>query len=390
MGCTSPTDTSRVRRDTFRRLPALASCMLALGCAAAWPQLSHAGETKAFVVSWFHLAANSTDDDCPQGLNPKGHEIMARILAEQGKSPADIVEIMKGYPGNYPLYAVKRGSIDGKPVNVYQNPTSVPDPQIKVGRGRKGFGFNLDGRIGPDDFVDPQTGEQGVDNQLFRAFGCFSGLRGTPTSRPTWLSIQWDMSRDQMPAWLIEISDVDSLVNDDSVELEIYRAREPIFRNVLGEPQSFMTFQVDPDTRMHHRVKARIKDGVLSTDVFDFYMIADFFLQPEFIFKNARLRLDVKQDGTLKGIIGGYSPWDQAYLGLAAGESAVEGMVALDMPGIYYALRRLADGEVDPQTGTRTTISSAFTVEAIPAFIVDAKSDGNGLTVNAVRQEPAR
>ena len=40
-------------------------------------------------------------------------------------------------------------------------------------------------------FEDPETHEQGVNNQLFRALGCFIAERGTPTTRPTWPAQNW-------------------------------------------------------------------------------------------------------------------------------------------------------------------------------------------------------
>jgi hypothetical protein len=42
---------------------------------------------------------------------------------------------------------------------------------------RIGEGFNLDGKIKPNDFVSPD-GEKGIDNQLYRAWGCDSPWRG--------------------------------------------------------------------------------------------------------------------------------------------------------------------------------------------------------------------
>ena len=326
-------------------------------------------ETVGLVVSWFHVAANSKDGDCPKGLNPNGEAMSRRILGEMGKSKAEIEKIMVDFPFNYGTFATMRGRIDGKPVNVYQHPTSVPDPMMYYQEGKEGYGFNLDGKVGPNDYVEADTGETGIDNNMWRALGCFSSLRGSPTTRPTWPAIQWDMTRDQMPALVIEINNVDDRKNDDDVEVGIYRAQEPIVRNVSGDPQVDMTFRVDPDKRLHNTVKGRIKDGMLVTDSFDFFMIVDPFLQPELDIHKARLRLKLADDGTAKGVLGGYTRWDEIYLSYAAGGSTNEGMLALDMPGIYNNLRKLADDDADPKTGMKRRISSAFTVEAIPAFV---------------------
>jgi hypothetical protein len=363
------------RRSRSGKLKAGLAGVVLAACSA---QVAAASETRGYVVSWFNLASYSVDGDCgPGGTNPKGDEMFRRILKELGKTPAEIEKLMLDFPYNYGNFATMRGRIDGKPVNVYQNPTSVPDPKIRTVTTKVGLGFNLDGKEGPNDFTDAETGEKGVDNQLFRALGCFTSMRGTPTARPVYPEIQWDMTRDQMPAYVIQISGIDDMKNDDDVEFALYRALNPVVRNVSGNVQADMTFQVDPDTRMHKKVHARIKDGVLYTDTFDLFMIVDPFIQPEYRFKRAKLRLTLNPDGTAKGILGGYTNWDQAYINFAFGGSTNEGMLSLDMPGIYYALRHMADGDPDPKTGMNTTISSAFTIEAVPAFVKLPKEPSN-------------
>src|SRR3954470_5304824 len=114
-------------------------------------------ETRGYVISWFHTAANSKDGDCPKGLNPNGEALSRRILTDMGKSKAEIEKIMVDFPFNYGTFATMRGRIDGKPVNVYLNPTSVPDPNAFYQEGKEGYGFNLDGKVGPADYTDPET-----------------------------------------------------------------------------------------------------------------------------------------------------------------------------------------------------------------------------------------
>lgn len=329
-----------------------------------------AAETRAYALSWFSLAPNSQDGDCSKGLNLTSEEIARRILSEQGKSKAEIEKLMVEFPFNYGSYGPNRGKRDGKAANVYTFPTSVPDPKIRLVDGKYAFGFNLDGKVKPGDFTDPETGETGVDNEFWRVMGCFISMRGTLKLRPTWAEIQWDMVRDLMPAMVIEVDGIDDPKNDDQVDVGFYRALEPIVRSVSGAPQPDMTFRVDPDKRLHNKVRGRIKDGLLTTDTFDFYMIADPFLQPRFDLKQAKLRLTMDADGTVKGIIGGYSSWEDFYVSLATGGTTKESMVSLDLPGIYYAFRNRADGaEVKADTGVRTHISAAYQLEGVSAFL---------------------
>jgi hypothetical protein len=332
-----------------------------------------AAETRSYVVSWFHFATFASDADCPTGLNPSADVFFRRLYKELGNTPEQIEKMMANFPngggggGNGNIG--QRGRIDGKPANVYLNPTSEPDPNIKLAVGKVGYGFNLDGKDGPNSFVDPETGEKGIDNQLHRALGCTGSLRGTPKARPTHPAIQWDMTRDNMAAWLIQISGIDDPQNDDDVEVEITRAIEPIIRDMSGEPQRDMTFRVEGNPRMQNRAHAKIKNGRLTTDAFDFYMIGDPFSLPEYEFKNAKLRFDLKPDGSISGILGGYEPWEPIYFSWAIAGGINELNLSIDVPGLYYALRKMADANPDPKTGINMSISASWKIEAVPAFI---------------------
>jgi hypothetical protein len=342
----------------------------------ALPSVARA-ETRGYVVSWFHLATYSQDGDCPDGLNPSADVMFRNILKALGKTPQEIEALFENFPNGKELrpVVINRGRIDGKEVNVYQNPTSEPDPQIKIVKGHFAYGFNLDGKVKPDDFTDPETGEVGVDNQLFRALGCFHTERAMPPARPTYPVIQWDMTRDQMPAWIIQISGIergpDGAVKDGDAQISIYRATGPVTRDAAGNPQADMTFQVDPNPRWQNTAHATIRGGMLMTEQFTFNMADDPFAVPEYNIKEARLRLRLNPDGTLKGIMGGYQPWHAIYASFGVPGSTNEFNLSIDVPGIYYALRKLADAYPDLATGQNTAISSAFAIEAIPAFVVN-------------------
>jgi hypothetical protein len=59
---------------------------------------------------------------------------------------------------------------------------------LQVSRGARDYGprFNLDGKVGPNDFTSPE-GERGIDSQLYRALGCIKNYRGrtAPSSSST-------------------------------------------------------------------------------------------------------------------------------------------------------------------------------------------------------------
>jgi hypothetical protein len=351
-----------------------------------------AAASRGFVVSYFVPGMYSTDGDCPDGKNPNAEGMLRQLLKEQGKSPDEIQKIVTGKMFNAEGYAeleTFRGRIDGKPADVYLHPTSVPDPHIKTVVGKFAVGFNLDGREGPNDFVDPQTGEKGVDNQMFRVFGCFDRVRGTPDSMPTNSAGIWTGTRLGY-AWLIEVNGTGNLQDDPNVEVGIYRGLQAVTRNNAGEVQSFFTYAVDPDPRMqNNRFHGTIKDGMFVSDTpIDFFMIADLRIQPYFDFKRAHLRLAFKPDGSVQGFIGGYLSWDLLYLRYAMGHGVYEFAGAINLPGVYYAMRRLADTDIDkdPVTGMRTRISATYQISGVPAFIMPHSGTATGLSATATKR----
>ena len=54
------------------------------------------------------------------------------------------------------------------------HPTFRDNPKIT---SRSAIGLNLDGKVGPNDFIGPE-GEKGIDNQLYRVLGCVAHFRG--------------------------------------------------------------------------------------------------------------------------------------------------------------------------------------------------------------------
>lgn len=349
----------------------LAACMLAAGLAATDKPAPRPKATKGYVVSWFHMTAFSQDSDCPQGLNLPADLLFARIYKELGKSPAEIAKRVAEFPSGPGIAeAANRGRIGAKPANVYRFPESVPDPQIKTVQGGKAFGFDLDNNPATGGFTEPVTGQPGIDDQLYRAFGCFGTMRGVPPARPTTPSVAWDVIRDHSPAWVMEIIGLDDPKNDPEVEVGIYRAVEPVARNAQGEPQASFTFRIDPTPRLQNRVRGRVKDGVLETDAFDFTMLGDPYAMVEYNFHKARLRLALTDDGGLKGILGGYHEWLPIYTAYALAGAAFEVNLSLDLPGMYHALKKLADADPDPATGQNRQISATYAMELIPAFLL--------------------
>jgi hypothetical protein len=356
----------------------------------AWSGPAAAGETRGYVMNWFYPTGHFGDGDCPSGPNPLSEVFYRRLLKEMGYNPKQIDDVLEGFPneGLYKEIVIVRGR---NHENVYYQPWTVPDPGMKTVEGKFASGFNLNGVVEPNGFTDPETGEQGVDNQLYRAVGCLQAHRAPPPERPAYYQTRWDILRDQMPAYLVEITGLDDPVNDDEVEVGIYRALTPVQRDSTGETRADTTFQVDPDPRSHNRLKGRLKDGVITTEVIPaLHLVGDPYMLTAIDIKQARLRLKLKPDGTLEGVLGGYHDWWPIYWGYGSNGWALEHSIGIEIPAMYYALRRLADGPPDPQTGVRKSISLAYGIEAKPAFVVHLPPKKAPGTAAAPSAAPAR
>jgi len=298
---------------------------LALGGALFATSLSsgaaNASETKGFLLSWFHIAQYYDREDraCPDGINPGPEDYYRRELARIGTPQEEIDEYIENFLDLSQMQersklVQMRGRINGEATDVYAHPYSVPDPNISLVKGPYGFGFNLDGKDKPGDFMDPETGEHGIDNQVFKAVGCTQEIRQHgPNEYAPLPTSYWNVVVEVMPAVLIEISGIDDEQNDDDVTVAIYRGQERPMRDSGGGMLSGMSFRVDPNPKWHNVLKGEIRDGVIYTQPTDVTIATDPFVMPEYNFTDARLRLKINEDGTMNGKLGGYHEWYPFY-----------------------------------------------------------------------------
>ncbi len=335
-------------------------------------------ETRGYAIQLIHTATYPTKEDCPAGGNGGNADIQKRILLSRGYSEAQAVAIITKQgqaDGGNPLAPKerrfnfqKRGSIDGKAVDVGDLPTSEPDPKIETVQGHYAYGFNLTGQPTSYSFEDPETHEM-VQNQIWRVLGCFTVYQVKVPVIPYNEAIAWDTAEDSMPAWLLSISGAD-LSKDGPVTVTFDRSLDIAIRNTQGGILSGSSYTIDPDPRNHSVFKGHIRSQVLTIEPGDFYMQGESQFYALLRFKQTHLRLRMNPNGSLTGLIGGYQPWLDYYHYLAI---RGEGTAQVDVPGVYYAMRRLADGIPDPVTGQNTAISAAYYIEAVPAFVVPAR-----------------
>lgn len=363
-------------------------------CAAffgVWASVAIAGPssatTRSFVVSYFYPANYFAAETCPRGLNPLADVFFKRDLKILGIPGVKIEAMFKqdynmenGAPKTqWVRFVATRGNGHD---NVYVNPTTAPDPHLYPAEGRFGYGFNLDGlgAASPNSYEDPVTHEKGVNNALFRAIGCIQAYKGNPPPQPPIeAEYRWDNTRASMGAWLISISGAD-LSRDGDVTVTFDQSMDPITtQDANAHVLADMTYRVARKPKSINVLRGHMKAGVITTEPAVITMNCTSYIQPVYEFMQARMRLVLKRDGSLEGVLGGYQPWYPVYWSHAKVGYIDERGFSVDVPGLYYMLRRYADASPDRVTGENTAISAAYMIQAVPAFVVSEDADGQSV-----------
>jgi hypothetical protein len=262
-----------------------------------------------------------------------------------------------------------------------ENNTAVPwaikDPlPFREVQSKIAYGFNLDGT--DDGRATAQTcthekfqgldGETAVDNQLYRVMGCTQGWRVGGAAAEYRVMEYPTYSHNRM---LIEISNVDSELNDDEVNVAIYKGLDTILKDSKGEFLPNFTQRIDARFPTIATTRGRIENGVLSIDPVDFarYTMRWNVATGTRDWYDMHLRLELTDDGA-EGLIGGYQDLENYWLMYRRGLSISVDNSAWSPPSMYQASVRLADGRRDPATGKCTAISSVLKIKAVRAFIV--------------------
>jgi hypothetical protein len=258
-------------------------------------------------------------------------------------------------------------------INTYINPFAAEDPGTPHVTSRIGEGFNLDGKIKPNDFVSPD-GEKGVDNALYRVWGCDAPWRGNGNG--TLVLRSNDKMLEGLFTIVIRVRGNKDPENDDDVTLEIGYSPDKVMKDARGNVGFDYSYRI-LQSEQYSKLKARVKDGIIETEFSpEIHMpqIAWFANQNrDAHFRNGKIRLVLDPDGSGNGLVGGYRDWRDLYAqNVFAQDGGQQGVREHeDHVANYYALRRHADGMFNPQTGRYDGVSSAYRMKLVPAFVVD-------------------
>jgi len=338
-------------------------------------------DTIGFAVVSFYTSIYETKymEECPRGLAVGNDELWWK-----GLDPAVRDELTNGGEIE-PVSASRRAMSALRGPNgedVCWNPTIIEDPPMKTVEGSISFGMNLDGK--GDDEVTPQScghsnftspsGQPGVDNQMYRLLGCVFGWRDSGYVETNANGELRDTSQGVI---LIEVSGVDDKHNDDSVVVRMHRANDILPKDSRGNILPHASYRVHNVPGYGTPANGKIVDGVLTTDPIDAFLPNYSNLaHTEIHMKGMRLELDMDAaDDRAKGYIAGYRDFENFWDYFRRGEYlSVTGQFSC--PALYVAAKELADGYPDPETGECTALSSSYTIEAVPAFVIHAEDSG--------------
>jgi hypothetical protein len=397
----------------MKTLTKLSSVLLATtvlsGAAQAAPwQRSFAVD--AFGPAAYYAGKTGTDEkaaDCPGGVNP-GIDVAAAVQRTAWRTPEERKTMIANATQTLDDAATQRmmsGGADGaqaganaggggyRPVtnnrtnlayrgfapdvNTYFNPMAAPDPGMTEVSGTIAYGFDLDDNPTTGGFVSPD-GVRGIDNSYYRALGCTYALRGAP-GQAYEIQFSNDHMRDGLQTMVLRLTGAQDMMNDSDVTVEIGYSPDDLVKDARSGVAQNYSFRVGEDSGKFTRFKGAIVNGELfvrdlkELRTIDFAYMETLAIDPLILF-NARIRLKLKPDGTLEGMMGGYREWPQYYLNDAWTQPILTGngretFFHTDLLATYHALARNADGLPDAK-GRMMGISTAYQFTAVPAQVI--------------------
>lgn len=298
---------------------------------------------------WAILQTPDGKTECPQGYNEGPREQFKALYPNGG--------------------TVEKTQLERESVARYPQDKESKFP-YREATGKAAIGLNLDSKVGPNDFLS-ESGEKGIDNQLFRAIGCTRLFRA-PDGTFAHFTNMWvrELGFNRV---LIELTNVDSLTDDDAVDVTLYRGLDRLMTDATGAnimPGGSNRVDQRFGARFIHHIKGRIANGILTTEPADVHWPWAVFLGRPGAYDFRGLRFSVKLDSQKgEGVIGGYADVESWYAQLVRSWSTHHSSYGgLSQPSLYPVLRRLADGYPDA-SGQMSAISSALTVTMVQVFI---------------------
>ncbi len=306
---------------------------------------------------WSLYETEGGKTECPEGFNDGPREEFKKLYPPDKK--LSVVETQLQWEGSQ-----------------WHPSTSKYHLPYHESQGGISYGMNLDGKVGPEDFASPE-GEQGIDNQFYRAIACVDSFRvgGSLYNFENTFLQQYPDSR-----LLIELTDVDSLANDDDVTVTTYRGMSSLLGGATGKdylPGGTQRVDLRWSKDYVFKLKGKIVDGVLTTEPIEWIMVpwamtANVTAFQEF--RGMRLKLKVTPERA-EGLMAGYvdvERWHHALNTNLSTHHMSYGRVS--SPSVVAALQRLADGYPD-EAGKNAAISASVDLKMVQVYLVYPPAD---------------
>jgi len=344
--------------------------------ASELPSAPDSGEM-TFVFSDFTVPVYPGWDSCPKGWAYTNKEQYVATLpnAEQARllKPENEIELTDKW---------KLDSAPGdRANNVCTNYNEFPERALQFQvEGDIALGLNLDDDSADDPYVckhdnfTSPLGETGIDNQVYRALGCTRTYRG-PDGGDGEIVVGYtgNVATGQFTVVML-LQDVDSLLNDDNVEVILASSDEQPIIDARQTVLSRVSFHVSETPKFRNVLRGSIVDGVLMTEPKDILLersAGGYGGGTNWDLERARLRFAFRPDGSLEGLLGGYElPFEQLRQQVGGGRGTAH-TGGMDCAAKWNTLQVYADGGRDPKTGQCTRISNAHKIKAVPAFVFD-------------------
>lgn len=338
------------------------------------------GGVMGFVVQDFVPPVIQGMDACPKGTSPKVRDIYLASLPADERAR---LERKENEPELTKRWQATVFGADG--TNICSQPDKFDRPLLATVQSAHAGGLDLDvdapgESCSHEEFTAPD-GRTGIDNQEYRVMGCTLEWRGKDGIGGDLLTGMRQFHASGEWTQVILLRGVDSLENDDDVEV--------IYANTPDRPQldshgNFLpgySFTIsDKPPRHRNALHGHIVGGVLVTDAQDIKLAQTWGqggardirgARTAYDFRHGKLRLAFQPDGSLRGLVGGYRPVFDVIQSPAIGGAGAALAAGIDCAGTLATLRKYADGIRDPKTGTCSGVSSAMNLYAVPAFIND-------------------
>lgn len=361
--------------------------LLVGGALAAVPGIASAAWTRTYAIEWYEPAmyygakAGVTDPgtDCPKGTNPEVDWVA--VLVRAGYTPDEARWLRDpANPTRSPIHGQNQMAFRGADrANVYIHPESTPDTGLVGVTGKIAEGVDLDG--------DPRTGsvspagEKGIDNAFYRTLGCWKTYRGPPRKSSGALQFNDAMREGGWTVVVVVHGEGADPLNDDHVAVGLYMSQDKLVKDGAGNIAPDYTYRIRPDAKFEAVLHGKVRNGRILTESEPEIWLRDPSYARELQLLKAKADLRMQPDGTLKGYLGGYRPWNAVYNSwVGARGPVIESLTWVQLPAVWYALKRNADYSPTGPKGPKTHISFAMRLEAVPAFVT--QPDGKALAAS--------